>query len=83
MSHFLEDVDTENVLVFNKISSGEKAINTFSYLYDDYKVKILHITLPKTNAYVKCYDDQTKWVYFLMTYWMKMDKKSNYEQTCI
>ena len=72
MSHFLEDVGTENLLVFNKISSSEKAINTFSYLYDDYKVKILHNILPKTSAYVKSYDDQTKWVYFLITYWIKI-----------
>ena len=34
------------------------------YLYNN-KVKLLHIMLPKTNAYVKSYDEQTKWMYFL------------------
>ena len=35
------------------------------YLYCDNKVKRLHIMLPKTSTYVKCYDGQTKWMYFL------------------
>ena len=29
-------------------------------------VKPLHIILPKTNAYVKSYDGQTKWMCFLI-----------------
>ena len=36
------------------------------YLYNDNKVKPLHIMLPKTSAYVKRYDGQTKWMYFLI-----------------
>ena len=36
------------------------------YLYDNHKVKPLHIMLPKTSAYVKSYDGQTKWMYFLI-----------------
>ena len=45
----LEDGDIEKVLVTNKISSGEKNYKYFiGYLYDDYyKVKPLHIMLPK------------------------------------
>ena len=35
------------------------------YLYGDNKVKPLQIMLPKTSTYVKCYDGQTKWIYFL------------------
>ena len=35
------------------------------YLFDDDKVKPLHIMLPKTSAYVKSYDGQTEWIYFL------------------
>ena len=35
-------------------------------MYDDYKIKPLHIMLPKTSVYVKCYDSQTKWMYFLI-----------------
>ena len=30
------------------------------------KVKLLHIMLPKTSAYVKICDGQTKWIYFLI-----------------
>ena len=63
----LRDVDIEKVLVFNKISFGEKNYKYFiGYLYDDHKVKSLHIMLPKTTAYVKSYDGQTKWVYILI-----------------
>ena len=35
-------------------------------MYDDYKFKPLHIMLPKTRVYVKRYDGQTKWMYFLI-----------------
>ena len=35
-------------------------------MYDNHKVKPLHIMLPKTSAYVKSYDGQTKWMYFLI-----------------
>ena len=34
-------------------------------LYNDNKVKTLNNILPKTSAYVKRYDGQTKWMYFL------------------
>ena len=68
---FLEDVDTERVLVSTKVSSGEKNFKYFiGYFYNDYKVKPLHIVL-KTSEYVKGYDGQTEWIYFLievMTY---------------
>ena len=32
-------------------------------MIDDHEVKILHIMFPKTSAYVKSYDGQTKWMY--------------------
>ena len=35
------------------------------YLYNDHKVKSLHIMLPKTSAYVKV-NGQTNWMYFLI-----------------
>ena len=35
-------------------------------MYNDYKVTQLHIILPKTSAYVKIYDGQTQWMYFLI-----------------
>ena len=34
------------------------------YLHDDYKNNPLHVLLPKTTAYVKNYNGQTKWMYF-------------------
>ena len=62
----LGDEDIEKVLVSNKVSFGEKNYKCFiGYLYDNHKVKPLHIMLPKTTAYVKSYDGQTKWMYFL------------------
>ena len=36
------------------------------YSNDDYKVKPLQIRLPKTRAYVKNYNGQSKWMYFLI-----------------
>ena len=36
------------------------------YLYSDIKFTSLHIMLPKTSADVKCYDGQTKWMYFVI-----------------
>ena len=33
-------------------------------MYDDYKIKPLHIMLPKTNAYVRTYDGKNKRMYF-------------------
>ena len=64
---FKKDVDIEKELVSNKIYFGEKNYKYFiGYLYDDHKVKPLHIMLPKTSAYVKSYDGQTKWMYLLI-----------------
>ena len=36
------------------------------YLFNDHKVKPLYIMLPKTSAYLKSYDIQSKWMYFLI-----------------
>ena len=35
-------------------------------MYNDHKVKSLHIMLPKTSVYIKSYGGQTKWMYFLI-----------------
>ena len=50
------------MLVSNKsFSSREKNYKHFlDYFYNDHKVKPLHIVLPKTSAYVKSHDGQTK-----------------------
>ena len=64
---FLKDVDIEKVLVSKKTYFEEKNYKYFiGYLYNDHKFKPLHIMLPKTSAYEKSYDGQTKWMYFLI-----------------
>ena len=64
---FLRDLDIEKVLVSNKIYFGEKNYKYFiGYLYNVNKVKPLNIMLSKTNAYIKSYDGQSKWMYFLI-----------------
>ena len=48
-----------------KILSDEKNYKYFiGYLFDDCKIKPLHILLPKTSTYVKSHDSQTKWINF-------------------
>ena len=55
------------VLASNKTPFGEKNYKYFiGYLYNDHKVKLLHIVLPKTSAYVKRCDGQTKWMHVLI-----------------
>ena len=54
-------------MISRKISFGEKSYKYFiSYLCDNHKVKPIHIILPKPSAYVKSYDEQTKWTHFLI-----------------
>ena len=61
------DVDIEKVLVSNKISFGDKNYKYFiGYLYNGNKVKPFNIMFPKTSAYVKSYDRQTRWMYLLI-----------------
>ena len=58
---FLGDVDIKKVLVSNKTSGGKNFIKYFiGSLCNGNKVKSLNIMLPKTSAYVKSYDGQTK-----------------------
>ena len=64
---YFADVNVEKVLVSNKIFFGGKNYKYFTgYLYDNHKVKTLHIMLSKTSAYLKSYDWQIKWIYFLI-----------------
>ena len=57
----LKDKVIEKVLVSNKISSDEENCKYFiGYFYNDHKVRPIHIMLPKTSAYIKSYDGQTK-----------------------
>ena len=43
-------------------------------MYNDHNVKALHIMLPKTSAYVKIYDEQIKWMYFLIKNYDLLEK---------
>ena len=43
-----------------------KKTRSIGYLHNGNKVNHLSITLSKTSAYVKSYDGQTKWNYFLI-----------------
>ena len=55
------------VLVSNNISFAERNYKRFiGCFYHDHKVKPIHVMLPKTSGYVKRYDGQTKWMYFLI-----------------
>ena len=36
------------------------------YLYNNHKVIPLHIMLPKKDTYVKSYDGENNWMYFLI-----------------
>ena len=59
--------DIEKGSVSNYISFGEKNYKyLIGYLYNDDKVEPLNIILCKTSAYVKSYDEQTKWMYCLI-----------------
>ena len=50
----------------NKKTIREKNSKYFiGYLYNDHKVRPLNIMLHNTSAYVKSYDGQSKWMYFL------------------
>ena len=60
-------MDIDNIVICNKICSGEKNFKYFiGYMDDDYTIKRLRIMLPKSSTYVKVYDDKTKWMYFLI-----------------
>ena len=63
----LRGVGIQKVLVSKKICFDEKSYKYFiGCLNNGCKVKTLHIMLPKTSVYVKSYDGQTKWMYFLI-----------------
>ena len=63
----LEDVDSDKILVSSMVSPGEKNHKYFiGYKNDDHKIKPLRLMLPKTSAYVKRYDGETKWMYFVI-----------------
>ena len=49
------------------VSSGERYLKyLIGFKDNDYKIKLLCIMFPKTSAYLKSYDDETKWMNFLI-----------------
>ena len=61
------DVDIENVLVSEKISSSEKKYKYFfGYFDNNHKVTPWHIMHQKMSTYLKRYDRKTKWMYFFI-----------------
>ena len=63
---FQKDAFTGKILV-SKLPFVEKDYEyLISYLYNDHKVKSLHVMLPKKSAHVKSYDEQTKCIHFLL-----------------
>ena len=77
---FLKDDDDEinyNELVSNKNFSDEKNYKYSSGYTDSYKIKPLHIMLPKTSAYAKSDGDETKWMYFKMMAYDNWNKVTN------
>ena len=64
--HYKNTIFNDNILISKKISSVEKIYKYFiGYMVDYCKIKPLCISLLKTSAYVKIYDGETKWIYFL------------------
>ena len=64
--HFSGDAENNNV-ISNKTFFGDKNYKFFvGYIDDAYKIKPFSVILAKTRGYVKRYDDETKWMYFLI-----------------
>ena len=62
-----EGADIDNILVSDKVSSGEKNYKNFiSYIDNDYEIKKISMILPKMDTYIKSYDCETKWMYFFI-----------------
>ena len=62
-----EGADIDNILVSDKVSSGEKNYKNFiSYIDNDYEIKKISMILPKMDTYIKSYDRETKWMYFFI-----------------
>ena len=62
----IDDVDTDQILISNKIASGRKGYEDFTgYKDDDYEIKLLCMIFPKLTEYLKSVDE-TKHMYFLI-----------------
>ena len=77
-------MNIKKVLISNKIYFGEKNYKYYiGYLYNDHKVKPLRIMLPETRAYVKSYDGQTKWMYFLIEDYDLLEKFTIWDKVSV
>ena len=74
----LKDVDINNIQVSSMVSyivKGSKYI--IGYIDDgddDYRIKPLHIMLPKTRGYVKIYEGKTKLMFSFDWKWWFLRK---------
>ena len=60
--NFLKGVDIDDILMSKNVPSCEKNYKYFISYMDDYKIQPLDIILSETNAYVKSYHGETKWI---------------------
>ena len=52
-------------------------------MHGNYRIKPLNIMLSKTKVFVKSYDRQTKWMYFLTDFHNKEMPKAGSKYTCL
>ena len=57
-------MNINNILVSDNNYFDEKNYRYFIGYWDENKIKPLTLILLETNAYVKSYDVETKWMYF-------------------
>ena len=71
----LDDVDVDEILIPNKVSSSKRYYKYFiSYKDDDYEIKVLYVMIQKPSPYIKSYDDETKYMFFLNRRWWIVKK---------
>ena len=52
----IKNLDVDNIIISNKVSSGEKGFKCFNNCKDNAKVKQLCKILPKISGYAKFFD---------------------------
>ena len=62
----ISDADIDNIFTSKRIFSSKNNYKYFIGYINDYKIKLFSIILPKTSAYVKTFDGETKSIYFMI-----------------
>ena len=66
IKYLIDDVDIDKILISNKASFGQKGYQHFiGYKYDDYKINPLCIMLSKIRGYVKSFDENKYFSFFI------------------